>query len=318
MDPKLPNNNSASAASSALKQMEQMMGRNYSDFMRSLAAKYNQNKDSPNGDILKNINTSSNTAAASASPFLMPGGHPFPLAAAAAAAAAAGIPVSLPTPTSAVITKDKQDLPVPSYPFPFFRSPNNVMNQVTQTQQALLTMMRNAQQQQLKRPNKKSDETPPALDLSSESVHQAPPPTKRIRRGSSDTAPTNTDNNTTTSTNNISSYSVSLCNLVSPCSHEAKEVKTWSIEDVCKFVSSVELCQPFVEHFRAQGIDGSTLILLKEEHLVTTMKMRLGSVLKFKAALAKKMGSCPICLHCVHCHNELTNETTKEAANNSE
>ena len=76
---------------------------------------------SPNGDTLKNINTSSNTAAASASPFLMPGGHPFPLAAAAAAAAAAGIPVSLPTPTSAVITKDKQDLPVPSYPFPFFR-----------------------------------------------------------------------------------------------------------------------------------------------------------------------------------------------------
>ena len=75
---------------------------------------------SPNGDILKNINTSGTTAA-SASPFLMPGGHPFPLAAAAAAAAAAGIPVSLPTPTSAVITKDKQDLPVPSYPFPFFR-----------------------------------------------------------------------------------------------------------------------------------------------------------------------------------------------------
>ena len=39
------------------------------------------------------------------------------------------------------------------------------------------------------------------------------------------------------------------------------------------------------------------------------MKMRLGSVLKFKAALAKKMGSCPICLHCVHCHNEMTNDT---------
>ena len=41
------------------------------------------------------------------------------------------------------------------------------------------------------------------------------------------------------------------------------------------------------------------------------MKMRLGSVLKFKAALAKKIGSCPICLHCVHCHNELTNEGTE-------
>ena len=43
MDPKVPNN--SSSASSALKQMEQMMGRNYSDFMRSLAAKYNQKKE---------------------------------------------------------------------------------------------------------------------------------------------------------------------------------------------------------------------------------------------------------------------------------
>ena len=59
------------------------------------------------------------------------------------------------------------------------------------------------------------------------------------------------------------------------------------------------------QSFREHGIDGSTLVLLKEDHLVTTMKMRLGSVLKFKAALAKKMGSCPICLHCVHCHNEI-------------
>ena len=71
-----------------------------------------------------------------------------------------------------------------------------------------------------------------------------------------------------------------------------------------------------MQQFRTQGIDGSTLILLKEDHLVTTMKMRLGSVLKFKAALAKKMGSCPICLHCVHCHNEMTNET-KEAPSNT-
>ena len=37
-----PQKNSTNPAS-ALKQMEQMMGRNYSDFMRSLAAKYNQN-----------------------------------------------------------------------------------------------------------------------------------------------------------------------------------------------------------------------------------------------------------------------------------
>ena len=38
-----------------------------------------------------------------------------------------------------------------------------------------------------------------------------------------------------------------MCNLVSPCSHEAKEAKNWSVEQVCRFVSTVEHCQPFVE-----------------------------------------------------------------------
>ena len=39
---KAKSSHSSSSSNSALKQMEQMMGRNYSDFMRSLAAKYNQ------------------------------------------------------------------------------------------------------------------------------------------------------------------------------------------------------------------------------------------------------------------------------------
>ena len=34
----------------------------------------------------------------------------------------------------------------------------------------------------------------------------------------------------------------------------------------------------------------------------TLMKMKLGEVLKFKAALASKVGSCPVCLHCIQCH----------------
>ena len=157
------------------------------------------------------------------------------LSQAATAAAAAGIPVSLPNPTSS-INKDKPEIPgLPGYPFPFFRPPaNNVMNQVTQTQQALLTMMRNAQahQKELKRSAATKREDPSALDLTS---IDSPPPPKRIRR--------NTDPDTASSVSNT----VSLCSLVSPCSHEAKEVKSWSVEDVCKFVGTVELCQPFVE-----------------------------------------------------------------------
>ena len=46
------------------------------------------------------------------------------------------------------------------------------------------------------------------------------------------------------------------------------------------------MCDNDELNLQEQGIDSSTLILLKKDHLVTTMKMRLGSVLKFKAALA--------------------------------
>ena len=172
-----------------------------------------------------------NTSLPASNPFLMPG-HPFPIAAAAAAAAAAGLPA-----TSTAV-KDN--------PFPFFRPPQNMMEQVTQTQQALLNMMRNAQQQQqhlqqqqkehLKRAATSTSITPKkddVLDLSSSS-----PSPKRARKSSGETDPSST---------------VSLCNLVSPCSHEAKEVKSWTTEDVCKFVSSVEHCQPFVE---VNGISG--------------------------------------------------------------
>ena len=55
--------------------------------------------------------------------------------------------------------------------------------------------------------------------------------------------------------------------------------------------------------FREQAVDGPILLMLREEHLLgDLMRMKLGAVLKFKAALASKVGSCPVCLHCIHCH----------------
>ena len=43
--------------------------------------------------------------------------------------------------------------------------------------------------------------------------------------------------------------------------------------------------------------------MLREEHLLgTLMNMKLGAVLKFKTALTSKVGSCPVCLHCIQCH----------------
>ena len=50
--------------------------------------------------------------------------------------------------------------------------------------------------------------------------------------------------------------------------------------------------------------------MLREEHLMgTLMKMKLGEVLKFKAALASKVGSCPVCLHCIQCHKMSRNHS---------
>ena len=68
------------------------------------------------------------------------------------------------------------------------------------------------------------------------------------------------------------------------------------------------------QSFMDQSIDGSALLMLREEHLIRNLKMKLGSVLKFKAALAAKVGSCPVCLHCIRCHlprNKQANNNAK-------
>ena len=64
----------------------------------------------------------------------------------------------------------------------------------------------------------------------------------------------------------------------------------------------INVAVPIFQMFKEQSIDGCSLLMLKEEHLVTIFQMKLGSVLKFKSALASKIGSCPVCLHCIQCH----------------
>ena len=64
----------------------------------------------------------------------------------------------------------------------------------------------------------------------------------------------------------------------------------------------INVAVPIFQMFKEQSIDGCSLLMLKEEHLVKIFQMKLGSVLKFKSALASKIGSCPVCLHCIQCH----------------
>ena len=39
----------------------------------------------------------------------------------------------------------------------------------------------------------------------------------------------------------------SICSQISPCSHGAKLVRDWTVDNVCHFVESIESCKQYVE-----------------------------------------------------------------------
>ncbi|XP_030043091.1 polyhomeotic-like protein 1 isoform X2 [Microcaecilia unicolor] len=59
----------------------------------------------------------------------------------------------------------------------------------------------------------------------------------------------------------------------------------WSVEEVYEFIASLQGCQEIAEDFRSQEIDGQALLLLKEEHLMSAMNMKLGPALKICAKI---------------------------------
>ncbi|KAG9470594.1 polyhomeotic-like protein 1 isoform X2 [Eleutherodactylus coqui] len=59
----------------------------------------------------------------------------------------------------------------------------------------------------------------------------------------------------------------------------------WSVEEVYEFISSLQGCQDLAEDFRSQEIDGQALLLLKEEHLMSALNIKLGPALKICAKI---------------------------------
>ncbi|KAK2850798.1 hypothetical protein Q5P01_007074 [Channa striata] len=59
----------------------------------------------------------------------------------------------------------------------------------------------------------------------------------------------------------------------------------WNIDDVYEFISSLPGCLEIAEEFRSQEIDGQALLLLKEDHLMGTMNIKLGPALKIFAQI---------------------------------
>lgn len=54
----------------------------------------------------------------------------------------------------------------------------------------------------------------------------------------------------------------------------------WSVAQVCDFIKNLPGCSDYAEDFALQEIDGQALLLLKENHLVNAMGMKLGPALK--------------------------------------
>ncbi|XP_053167247.1 polyhomeotic-like protein 3 isoform X2 [Hemicordylus capensis] len=59
----------------------------------------------------------------------------------------------------------------------------------------------------------------------------------------------------------------------------------WTVEDVWAFIHSLPGCQDIADEFRAQEIDGQALLLLKEDHLMSAMNIKLGPALKICARI---------------------------------
>ncbi|XP_067329091.1 sterile alpha motif domain-containing protein 11 isoform X7 [Anolis sagrei] len=69
-----------------------------------------------------------------------------------------------------------------------------------------------------------------------------------------------------------------------------EDVSKWTVEDVCSFVGGLSGCAEYTQVFREQAIDGETLPLLTEEHLLNNMGLKLGPALKIRSQVAKRVG----------------------------
>ncbi|KAM5142203.1 sterile alpha motif domain-containing protein 11 isoform 3-T3 [Mantella aurantiaca] len=69
-----------------------------------------------------------------------------------------------------------------------------------------------------------------------------------------------------------------------------EDLSKWTVEDVCSFVGSLSGCAEYTQVFREHCIDGETLPLLTEEHLLNNMGLKLGPALKIRAQVARRLG----------------------------
>lgn len=57
------------------------------------------------------------------------------------------------------------------------------------------------------------------------------------------------------------------------------------VKEVCEFIQVLPGCSEYVEDFSMQEIDGQALMLLRADHLMSAMGMKLGPALKICAKI---------------------------------
>lgn len=73
---------------------------------------------------------------------------------------------------------------------------------------------------------------------------------------------------------------------------EAPLIVKWTVADVYEFIKNLPGCKDYAEDFAHQEIDGQALLLLKENHLVDAIGMKLGPALKIIAKVdSMRVGS---------------------------
>ncbi|CAH0715373.1 unnamed protein product, partial [Brenthis ino] len=79
------------------------------------------------------------------------------------------------------------------------------------------------------------------------------------------------------------------------CSEARARLSAMTVDDVCEFVCTIDICAEYASNFREQRIDGAGLPLLTEEHLTGMLQMKLGPALKLRAVVARRLEPCAQC-----------------------
>lgn len=62
---------------------------------------------------------------------------------------------------------------------------------------------------------------------------------------------------------------------------DGPNIVKWSVDEVCDYVRGLPDYRDYAEDFANHEIDGQALVLLNENHLMSTMNIKLGWALKF-------------------------------------